>query len=186
VNAPIKRHHEPIEPAPGAAKQPTEIVDELVGTDPTAAARKQAGTFGAVLAGARRRLAEREAVARHVLGRSGRGSTAAALAGIEAEVKIARAIGAPAGNAQAEAPRPRGGVPGARLEPRRRRSAKVGLAAVIGRDVSIVTAGGGHHRGELLHAGDDWLTLERHSRGLLLIRTTGVVAITEELAEVPR
>ena len=164
----------------------SEIADELVTGNPGGPARKQAATFAAVVAGARRRVAEREAVAQHVLGRSGRGSAAAALAGIEAEVKIARAIGAPAGNAQAEAPRPRGGVPGARLEPRRRRPAKVGLAAVIGRDVSIVTAGGGHHRGELLHAGDDWLTLERHSRGLLLIRTTGVVAITEELAEVPR
>jgi len=163
-----------------------EIVDELVHTTPTADALRRSGSAVAVATITRERLVQREALGAHVLRGSGAGSATAELAALEDQVNSGGVAGHPIVKAEPEKARPRGGVPGARLEPRRRRPAKVGLTALEGRDVEVVTAGGGRHRGELVHAGEEWLTLARYGGRLVLVRTGGVVAITEETPGVPQ
>lgn len=117
---------------------------------------------------------------------TGRRSAAAALADLESGVALGRVVSDRGAKSEAAFSHPRGGgIPGARLAPRRRRPAKVGLGALVQRDVEVATSGGGRHRGELVGSDPDWLTLMRSGGRLVVLRVGAVVAVTEEL-EVPR
>jgi hypothetical protein len=54
-------------------------------------------------------------------------------------------------------------------------------AELVGHDVELRAAAGGIHRGRLVGAGADWLTLRVHSTGrLALVRSEAVSAIVDE------